>query len=197
MPKKIKKYKAKRKNGPEEEKEEPAASGFFGKYARAPRKERTAEQKKEYKRLAVFLLGWWGFVAAVYILFVQIENNHLAYLDSIGAEHEFSLMFAVMLIYLILGVALFGVWLIFNGGFKKIDVTKFEKPDDMGYDEFCKFIDKLKERQRKAKYFLILFMPFIVVLLVDWWIIKLTDKSDLRQIEESARMIIARLINLV
>ena len=119
MPKKIKKYKAKRKTEPE--KEEPATSGFFGKYAgRPPRKERTPEQKKEYKRLAVFLVGWWSFVAAVYILFVQIESNKLEYLDSIGAEPEYSLMFGVMLAYVILGVVLFFAWLVCNGGFKKV-----------------------------------------------------------------------------
>ena len=77
---------------------------------------------------------------------------------------------------LLIGAALFLVWLVFNGGFKKIDVTKYEKPDDMGYDEFCRFIDKLKERQRQAKYFFILFLPFIVVLLIDLWIIGLTTE---------------------
>jgi len=209
LPKKIKKYRAKRKNEPEDDKEneneEPKSSGFFGKYARMPRRERTPEQKKEYKKLAAFLFGWCSFVAAVYILFVQIELNNLAYLDSAGAEPEFPMMGVVMLAYLILGAALFLVWLIFNGGFKKIDVSKYEKPEDMGYDEFCKFTDKLKERQRKSKYFLILFMPFIIVLLVDWWIIRLTTdrgamqdiEKETEKIEEIAKIFISKFINLI
>jgi len=41
----------------------------------------------------------------------------------------------------------------------------------MGYDEYCGILEKLKERQRKAKYFLILFIPFIVVMLADSFIL--------------------------
>ena len=94
----------------------------------------------------------------------------------------------------ILGVALFFVWLVYNGGFKKIDVTKYEKPDDMGYDEFCVFIDKLKERQRKAKYFMILFMPFLVVMFVDLLIIRWTpDSAGEQNIEETIKYLISKI----
>ena len=149
---------AKKKYKVKKEKEQEDYSRFVGKYARSPRRERTPEEKKEYKKLALFLLIWSVFIASLYFAFVRLENE--------------TVMFVVMLVYLILGMALFFVWLVFNGGFKKVDVTKYEKPDDMGYYEFCKFIDKIKERQRKSKYFLILFMPFIVVMLVDYLLIR-------------------------
>ena len=169
MAKKHKKYKIKKKE--EQEEENSPYSRFLGKYAQSPRRERTPEEKKEYKKLALFLFVWIIFVASVYYACVQLE-------------------FApVMPIYTIAGVVLFVVWLIYNGGFKKIDVAKYEKPVEMGYDEFCRFIDKLKERQRKAKYFLILFIPFIVVMLADWWIMRLTrDKEvpDQTNITETA-----------
>jgi len=163
LPKKYKKYKLKRKKEPEPEEITTATSKFLGKYAQSQRKRRTPEEKKEYKKLALFLLVWSSFVGSVYYAVVQLENE--------------SLMLGVMIAYQVIAVALFLIWLIYNGGFKKIDVEKYEKPDDMGYDEFCNFIDKLKERQRKAKYLLILFIPFIVVLLMDWWIINLTTKK--------------------
>jgi len=158
LAKKNKKYKIKKKE--EQEEENSPYSRFIGKYGQSPRKERTPEEKKEYTKLALFLFGWIILVASVYFVCVQLE-------------------FApVMPIYTVLGVALFFVWLIYNGGFKKIDVTKYEKPDEMGYDEFFRFIDKLKERQRKAKYFLILFIPFLVVMLVDLYIIRMSPDTD-------------------
>jgi hypothetical protein len=159
LPKKSKKYKAKKKEKPEisEQKENPP---FAGKYAQSPRKERTPEQKLEYKKLALYLAGWFALVATVYYIFVQIGNE--------------TLMRAVMLSYLVLAAAFFTLWAFYNGGFAKTDVSasisNLEKPDDMGYDEFCAFIEKIKERRKKSKYFLIAFMPFIVVMLLDWWI---------------------------
>jgi len=155
---KKKKYKIKKEQ--EEQEQTSLSSRFTGKYAQSPRRERTPEQKKEYKKLALFLVGWVILVASVYYACVQLE-------------------FAPILpIYTVAGLVLFLVWLVYNGGFKKIDVTKYEKPDDMGYDEFCRFIDKLKERQRKAKYFLILFIPFVIVMLADWWLIKTFPEPD-------------------
>jgi len=166
LPKKLKKYKAKRKKDPE--KEEQPHSGFIGKYARSPRRrERTPEEKKEYKKLALLLLGWLVLVASVYFTGIQIEQAHWER-NQITEGIPFT-----PLICFIAGIALFFVWLIFNGGFKKIDVTQYEKPDEMGYDEYCAIIDKIKERQKKAKYYLILFFPFFVVLLVDWYITRL------------------------
>jgi len=81
-----------------------------------------------------------------------------------------------MPVYTIAGGALFVVWLIYNGGFKKPDYTQYEKPDEMGYDEYCALLDKLKERQRKAKYFLALFVPFFLIMLVDYVLIFWGDK---------------------
>jgi len=164
----------------EEEQENLSYSRFVGKYARSPRKERTPEEKKEYAKLALFLVGWTILLAAVYMVFVRIENNNYEdYINIFGTNegYKMSVMFTVVLyVYLIAGVSLFFVWLIFNGGFKKVDVTKYEKPDEMGYDEFCGFIDKLKKRQKKAKYYLVLFMPFIIILLVDFVMIFWGDK---------------------
>lgn len=121
-------------------------------YKKPPKKKRTPEQIREYKKLGLLLSGWTVLTASVYIVCVRLE------------------FYPILPIYTFGGAALFFVWLIFNGGFKKIDLEKIEKPDEMGYDEFCKFIDKLKERQRRAKYFLVLFFPFLVIMIVDWYI---------------------------
>jgi len=137
-----------RKRKEESQKEEE----FVGKYVRPPKKERTPEQIKEYKKLGLLLVGWAILAASVYMVCVQLE------------------FYPIMPIYTFGGAALFLTWLIFNGGFKKIELDKIEKPEEMGYDEFCRFIDKLKERQRKAKYFLALFLPPLVIMLVDWYI---------------------------
>jgi len=155
MPKKIHKYKLKKAKKDKEE-EKPA---IREKRRRAP------EEIKEYKKLAIFLIGWLVFVAAVYIACLQIEEAH-------WVKNQISEGIPITpLVYMIVGFALFLVWLVYNGGFKKIDYTQYEKPDEMGYDEYCGILDKLKERQRKAKYFLILFIPFIVVMLADSFIL--------------------------
>ena len=144
-----KKFKIKKES--REQEQENIGSRFVGKYGSSPRKKRTPEQIKEYKKLALFLVGWAILVASVYYACVRLEFR------------------PILPIYMIAGAALFCVWLVFNGGFKKIDVDKYEKPDEMGYDAFCDFIAKLKERQRKAKYIMILFMPFFVVMILDWY----------------------------
>ena len=158
MAKNKKRYKVKKAKEQEQEQnqKDTVYSRFIGEYARSKsqKRERTPDEKKEYKKIALFLVGWVILVASVYYACVQLEFE------------------LIMPIYTVLGVVLFFVWLIYNGGFKKVDVDKYEKPVEMGYDEFYRFIEKLKERQRKAKYFLILFIPFIIVMLVDWWIIK-------------------------
>ena len=74
----------------------------------------------------------------------------------------------VMPIYTGLGLILFIVWAVYNGGFKKIDADNLEKPEETSYEEFCAFTAKLKERQRKSKYFLILFIPFPMIMLMDY-----------------------------
>ena len=125
---------------------------FIGKYGQSPKKKRTPEQIKEYKKIALLLVGWAILAASAYIVCIRLE------------------FYPILPIYTFAGAALFIVWLVCNGGFKKIDLEKIEKPDEMGYDEFCKFIDKLKERQRKAKYFLVLFFPLLVIMLLDWYI---------------------------
>ena len=82
----------------------------------------------------------------------------------------------VMPIYTGLGLILFTIWVFYNGGFKKLDIEKIEKPEETSYEEFCAFINKLKERQRKAKYFLILFIPFPMIMLVDYVIFVWAEK---------------------
>ena len=175
---KKKKYRIK-----EKEEESSRQSRFVGKYGQSERKERSPEEKRELKKVALFLLVWFIFVFSVYFAFVQFEN-------------EFA-MFVVMLVYLILGIVLFLVWVVFNGGIKKIDVTKYEKPDDMGYDEFCAFIDKLKERQRKAKYFVILFLPFVVVMLVDYMLIRWTPEPEMIQTVQENLELILRYMKII
>ena len=146
--------KFKKKKQPAEE--TPAIQKY--KYGQAPKKARTSEEKREYLKLFLYLVGWVIFTTAVYMVCVRLNFE------------------PIMLIYTILGAVLFLIWLVFNGGFKKIDLDKYEKPDDMGYDEFCAFIDKLKERQKKSKYFLILFIPFPLIMLADYIIIVWGDK---------------------
>ena len=170
MPKK-KKYKMKKGKKQQDEQEENSPySRFMGEYARSAKRERTPEQKKEYKKLALFLVAWVILVASVYIAGIQIENFYWEKNPDAAAIPY------TTLIYTIAGLVLFFVWLIYNGGFKKVDVTKYEKPDEMGYDEFCKFIDKLKERQRKAKYFFVLFIPFPLIMITDYIIIVWGEK---------------------
>ena len=126
------------------------------------KRERTPEEKSEYKKLAVFLLLWFVFIFSAYFAFVQ-------YCEQAGNE---SVMSVVMAVYAVCGVAFFLLWMIFNGGLQKFDAARYDKPDDMGYDEFCKILDKLKERHRQSKYFMIVFMPFFMVFLIDYLLIK-------------------------
>lgn len=179
MAKKYKVKKAKEQEQDEENNEDSAYSRFHGSYARSPRRERPPEQKREYKKLALFLLVWSVFVSSVYYACVQLE------------------FYPVMPIYTFTGFALFIVWLIFNGGFKKIDIEKFEKPEEMGYDEYCLRIEKLKERQRKSKYFLILFLPFLVAMLVDLLIMIWSPKVTGPPAAEEITEIILNLIKFI
>jgi len=165
----AKKYKLKKRRQEEEQEQDNSLqSRFIGDYARSPRRERTPEEKKEYKKLALFLVGWFILVASVYFACIQIEEAYWIrnrIVDGIPVT---------VLVYMILAAVFFLIWLVFNGGFKKIDFEKYEKPDEMGYDEYQRIIDKLKERQKKAKYFLILFMPFFMVMLIDAFIMRLS-----------------------
>ena len=159
MAKTYRKFKKKRE--PEiirTEQEEKDEASIVRKYGQSPKKERTPEEKSEYLRLLLYLIGWVVFLAGIYMACIQI-----------GFEY-------IMIIYEILGIGLFLVWLVFNGGFKKVDLNKYEKPDNMGYDEFSQFIDKLKKRQKKAKYFLILFIPFPLIMMIDYIVIVWGDK---------------------
>ncbi|MCL2096787.1 MAG: hypothetical protein FWH10_07790 [Oscillospiraceae bacterium] len=129
------------------------------------RRERSPEQRAEHKKLALFLVGWFILVAAVYFAFT-------GYFDGLGSDYVPVGGIIFLYVYLILGVVFFLLWLVFNGGFKKFDAERYEKPDEMGYDEFCGIIEKLKERQRKSKYFMALFMPFVIVMPLDFLIMR-------------------------
>ena len=153
MPKTQKKYKRKNKTAEPDEMLYPKS-----KYGQSPKKERTSEEKREYLKLFLYLAGWTIFLAGIYITCSRLDFK------------------PVMFIYTAAGCALFLVWLVFNGGLKKIDIDKYEKPDGMGYDEFCRLRDKLKERQKKSKYYLILFIPFPLIMLTDYIIIVWGDK---------------------
>jgi len=147
LPKKYRRFKKKK-----EQAEEASVVKKY-KYGESPKKEHTAEEKREYRKLMLYLIGWVIITAGIYMTCVKLEFKY------------------ILPVYEGLGIILFFVWLVFNGGFKKPDLEKYEKPDDMGYDEFCKFIDKLKARQKKSKYFLILFIPFPLIMLIDYVII--------------------------
>ena len=141
MPKGKKRYR--RKNNPQA----PENTGYFGK---REKREKTPEEKREYLRLFLFLITWIIFLSAVYMVCIQLEFE------------------PVMPIYTGLGIILFIVWIIYNGGFKKIEVEQLEKPEETSYEEFCAYTDKLKNRQKTAKYFLILFIPFPMIMLMDY-----------------------------
>jgi len=145
MPKNRKRHKLRKKpeDGPEN-------GGFFGNRKRS---ERSPEQIREHLKLFLFLITWIIFLSGVYMVCVQLEFEY------------------IMPIYLILGAVLFFVWFISNGGFKKFDIEKIEKPEETSYEEFTAFINKIKERQNKAKYFLVLFIPFPMIMLFDLMII--------------------------
>ena len=144
MPKSKKRYKVRKKPQPTEN------PGFFGD---RPKKERSPQEQREYLKLFLFMVTWVIFLSGVYMVCNRLEFE------------------PVFPVYTGLGVVLFFVWFIYNGGFKKPDVDKIEKPEETSYEDFCAFIDKLKERQRKAKYFLILFIPFPMIMLVHYVII--------------------------
>ena len=149
MPKKTKKYRIKKAEAGKNQTE-------------APGRDRTPEEKREYKKLALFLAVWVVFVFSAYFAFVRYcEQNEDGFLMSV-----------VMPVYLGLGVVFFFLWMVHNGGLKKFDAARYEKPDDMGYDEFCKILEKLKGRHRQSKYFMVVFMPFFMVFLIDYLMIK-------------------------
>lgn len=148
MPKDKKRYKIKDK--PQTAQNNPEKDGFFGS---RQRRERTPDELREHLKLFLFLITWIIFLSGVYMVCMRIE-------------FEF-----IMPVYLILGTVFFFTWLICNGGFKKFDVGSIEKPEETSYEEFTAFINKLRERQRKAKYFLALSIPFPVIMLVDYTII--------------------------
>lgn len=152
MPKSKKRYKIKKKH---EVPEAPQNTGFF---ANRPKRERTPEEKREYLKLFLFLVTWVVLLTGIYMVCLQLEFE------------------PILPIYLGLGIILFFVWLIYNGGIKKPDIDKIEKPEETSYEDFCAFIDKLKERQRKAKYFLVLFIPFPMIMLVDFTIMAWGEK---------------------
>ena len=152
MPKDKKKYKAKKKphsTNDDINNEQTGSDGFFGDRVR---RERTPEEMREYGKLFLMLVGWIILLSAIYMVAIQLE---FAY---------------ILPIYLIFGVVFFFVWLVYNGGFKKLDIEKIEKPEETSYEEFIVFINRLKERQRKAKYFLIVFLPFFLIMLMDYTI---------------------------
>jgi len=161
MPKDKKKYKVKKKphssednidntNGNANNVDNKAGGGRF--FGNRERRERTPEELREHLKLFLLLVTWIILLSGVYMVCIQLE---FAY---------------ILPIYLILGTIFFFVWLIYNGGFKKFDFENIEKPEETSYEEFTAFINRLKERQRKAKYFLILFIPFFIVMLMDYTI---------------------------
>lgn len=153
MAENSKKYKIKKIK---EIKKSPAGEGAKTKRTRTP------EEKREYKKLAVFLLVWVIFVFSVYFAVVRYCEQK---------EDEF-LMSVVMPVYAGAGILFFLLWMIFNGGLKKFDITGYEKPESMGYDEFCNILKKLEARHRQSKYFMAVFMPFFMVFLIDYLLIK-------------------------
>jgi hypothetical protein len=149
MPKDKKKYKFQKKP------QAPENTGFFGG---RQRRNKSPEEMREYLKLFLFLITWSIFLSGIYMVCIRLWFE------------------PIMLVYSILGAALFIVWVFYNGGFKKIDFEQIEKPEEESYEEFCAFVGKLKERQKKAKYFLILFIPFPMIMLIDYVIIVWSER---------------------
>ena len=149
MPKNKKRYKIKKQPQTPDNQDNSGGGGFF---SNRKKPDRTPEEIREYLKLFLLLITWIIFLSGVYMVCLQLEFE------------------LILPIYLILGVVLFFVWLIYNGGFRKFDLSKIEKPEETSYEEFTAFVHKLRERQKRAKYFLILFMPFFIIMLADYTI---------------------------
>jgi len=150
-----KKFKYRKLREKEDDDSKTKRNGYF---ADRPKKELTPEKKKEFLHLFLYLVLWLVFTASVYITCTAFE------------------FFPIVPIYAVTGLILFFVYVYFNGGIKRIDPAKFEKPDDMGYDEFENILERIRYRQKRSKYFLILFIPFPMILLMDYVIIVWGDK---------------------
>ena len=144
MPKGRKRYK--RRN----DLQDTGKTGYFGE---RDKRERTPDEKREYLKLFLFMITWIIFLSGVYMVCIRLEFG------------------PVLHIYPALGLILFITWLIYNGGFKRIETDNLEKPEDKSYEEFCAYVEKLKIKQRRAKYFLVLFIPFPMIILVDYMIL--------------------------
>ena len=72
--------------------------------------------------------------------------------------------------YMGIGVILFFVFFFMNGGLRKKDLSKIQKPPEMGYDEFQSILNYFQKRQEKAQYVFVAFIPFPVIILVDYFI---------------------------
>ena len=121
-----------------------------GYFSDRPKREITPEQKKEYLKLFLYLALWLVLTSSIYMTCMAFE------------------IFPIVPVYTVLGLALFWIYIYFNGGVKRIDPMKFEKPEDMGYDEFENVLEKIRKRHKRSKYFLILFIPFPMILLMDY-----------------------------
>lgn len=150
-----KKFKYKKLKSKAEEYNNAKRGGFFSD---RPKREITPEQKKEYLHLFLYLMLWLVLTSSVYMTCLTLE------------------FFPIVPVYAVLSLVLFIVYVYFNGGVKRIDPAKFEKPDDMGYDEFQSILDKIRGRHKRSKYFLILFIPFPMILLMDYVIIVWGEK---------------------
>ena len=109
--------------------------------------------KRRKLKLLALLIGWLIFLSSVYMT---------------ANTFEFA---PVMFVYMGLSVILFLAFYIMNGGLRRIDLSTIEKPPEVGYDDFQNFINYLKRRQEKAQYIFIAFVPFPVILMVDYMIL--------------------------
>jgi len=75
---------------------------------RPPRRELSREEIAEYRRIALFLFGWFILVISLYFAFTQIEEARWE-----AGEITEGIPVTV-LVYTILAAALFIVWFIYN-----------------------------------------------------------------------------------
>ena len=101
----------------------------------------------------LMLCVWSVFLAGVYMYAVSIE------------------LWAVTHVYAISGGLLFVAYYFTNGGFGRRDYGAIERPEDMSDAEYRELIEKLKQRQKLAKYFLVGFIPFVFIVCIDYLVI--------------------------
>ena len=113
----------------------------------------TGSLKNNNVKYILMLAVWSIVVAGVYMACVQLEAGWILY------------------VYYAAAIIFFGIFMYLNGGFVPRKIEDMEKPPEMGFDVFQRQLDEIKAKKEKAKLFLVLFLPFLFVMAIDYVII--------------------------